>query len=252
MLPNVVIQRKRSSSKTSINSTSSPYAESVSRHQKNRTQTSFKFISPVNIRSSVNLSIESSKLREWRSSLRKNEDFELTITQKAAELEEEYNLKLDRFLKGDREYLNELEIIDHIFLQIANFAKPFENLLNVFRQKINQHAFENMQEKFEKKIRKIKEMNSSLIQKINSLAEINGNLVEENKKLKASKADFERLFVDQPDVLLNYQNIVEQMLKQCDTIVELKKELKKTRRYKELYETFMEENLNRSISFIAE
>ena len=74
-----------------------------------------------------------------------------------------------------------------------------------------------------------------LVQKINSLSDINQEITIKNKALAQTKVYYERLFDENPEFFVNYQNIVDKMLEQCETITNLKKKVKKLKKYEALY-----------------
>ena len=246
MLPSVVIlQKKRFSSKVLPNFSPSPYSKSLTRNSKNRSHTSLH-PSPNILRSPLLNVVDIDRTHVVRSSIQIPKMIEPPSSIKAAELEAEYKQNLESFQNGDSEFLSELEIIDSIYMQITNYMKPFENLLQIFRNKLNQSIYEDLRVKFEKKIEKMKSQNQMLIKKINSISDLNANLAEENKKLGENKSEYERLFKKHPDLLINYQNIVDQMLEQIKIVAEQKKELKKLRKYRDMYEE-IKASLDKSI-----
>ena len=248
MLPSVVLSKKnRSNSKVLITFSPSPYSKSLTRNSKSRTNTTFHPSSSNILRSPLLNVVDVDRTQmSKRSSMQIPNEIEPSSINKAAELEAEYKRNLESFQNGDSEFLSELEIIDSIYMQITNYMKPFENLLQIFRNKLNQSIYEDLRVKFEKKIEKMKSQNQMLIKKINSISDLNANLAEENKKLGENKSEYERLFKKHPDLLINYQNIVDQMLEQIKIVAEQKKELKKLRKYRDMYEE-IKASLDKSI-----
>ncbi|OMJ93352.1 hypothetical protein SteCoe_3707 [Stentor coeruleus] len=243
MLPIVSVQRKRSSSKFSGDFNISPGTDKILRSEKNKSLTALKRSSPLcpkhylkEINSSVGKPKETKKLLM-------NQVFEPlpSLPQKAEDFEEILNDRLEKYTQGNSEYISEIDVIDSVFYDVISHLKNYENIFRILRQKLDACIFEQAKEEFGKKVDKLKKEKDVLILKINSLSDINSKLQEENKKLLESRENFKRLFSDNPDLLIKYQNIVDQMLQQCKVITEQKKELKKLRKYQELYKELAKE-----------
>ncbi|OMJ90992.1 hypothetical protein SteCoe_6564 [Stentor coeruleus] len=242
MLPTVSIQRKRSSSKLSMDFSISPGTDKIIRSQKNKSLTGFKAYSPLPSKTFLKeFDMSTSKPRESRKFLTTQVFEPLKSSTKAEDFEEVLNDRLEKYKKGNSEYISETDVIDSVFYDVISHLKSYENIFRLLRQKLDICIFDQAKEEYTKKIEKLKKDKNMLIMKINSLSDINSKLQEENKKLNEDKDNFTRLFTDDPDVLINYQNIVEQMLEQCNIIREQKKELKKLRKYQGMYKELAEE-----------
>ena len=73
------------------------------------------------------------------------------------------------------------------------------------------------------------------------MSDLNDQLAEDNKKLREKLLEYDRLFKDSPNLVLNYQNIVDKMLEQCNKIKEQNHEIKKLRKYYEKYKILVKE-----------
>lgn len=242
MLPSVSIQRKRSSSKLSIDFSTSPGTDKLIRSQKKKSLTGFKVYSPIPSKTFLkDFDIYAPKPKESRKLLA-NQVFEpIKASNKIEDFEEILNDRLEKYKKGNSEYISEIDVIDSVFYDVISHLRCYENIFRVLRQKLDVCIFDQAKEEYAKKIEKLKKDKGVLIMKINSLSDINSKLQEENKKLNKNRENFTRLFMDDPDVLINYQNIVEQMLEQCNIIREQKKELKKLRKYQGMYKELVKE-----------
>ena len=98
------------------------------------------------------------------------------------------------------------------------------------------------------KLERLTKEHETLVLKINNLSIINKNLLEENLMLKEKENEYKRIFEDNPQFLINYQNIVDKMLDQITQISELKKENKRLKQFQVYYE----DNLNKKKKIIRE
>ena len=150
--------------------------------------------------------------------------------QKAIELNELLNSRLQELELGSSKWINEKEIIESIFDEIGKYFIDFENLLNILKLKLLNNAVKRAKEHYSKKIEKMVKENSILISKLNNLTRINAELECDNKQLKEDNSNFKILFGENPDFIVNYKNIVDKMLHQCETISNLKRENQKLRK----------------------
>ncbi|OMJ84655.1 hypothetical protein SteCoe_14174 [Stentor coeruleus] len=236
MLPTISIQRKRSSSKLSVDFNISLGTDKILRSQKNKSLTNLKSHSPIpSKRFLKEFDIITSKPRESRKLLTTQVFEPVKTSTRIEDFEEILNDRIEKYKKGNSELISEIDVIDSVYYDIINHLKSYENIFRVLRQKLDVCIFNQAKEEYAKKIEKLYKDKNLLIMKINSLSDINSKLQEENKKLNEDRENITRLFIDDPDVLINYQNIVEQMLEQFSIIHEQKKELKKLRKYQEMY-----------------
>lgn len=243
MLPIVSVQRKRSSSKLSVDFNISPVTDKILRSEKNKSLTVLKRTSPLCPKHYLKEFNSSTGKPKETKKLLMNQVFEHLplLPQKAEDFEDILNDRLEKYKQGNSEYISEIDVIDSVFYDIINNLKSYENIFRILRQKLDVCIFEQAKEEFGKKVEKLKKDKDLLILKINSLSDINSKLQDENKKLVESKENFKRLFSDNPDLLIKYQNIVDQMLQQCKIITEQKKEIKKLRKYQALYKELAKE-----------
>ena len=249
MFPAVSLNKKRSNSKFPAENSDSPYSDSMVRSQKSKALTWKKNKSPViSKKNLLEGNNDELKSRHIRNSLQVQfpSHIQSDIT-KAETLEQEYNETLKKFKMGDEDiqFINEIEIIDDILLKIVDHMKPFEKLIKRLRKRLEKNLYkislEEIKENFDEDLEKAEKRNSSLIQKINSLSDLNDQLAEDNKKLREKLLEYDRLFKDSPNLVLNYQNIVDKMLEQCNKIKEQNHEIKKLRKYYEKYKILVKE-----------
>lgn len=145
---------------------------------------------------------------------------------KALNLEKLLRDRLEEFKNSRGNWTSEIQVLDSIYLEITKYFHKFAPILRILRNKYEENftklSHDFCTEELEKTINK----NEVLLKKINSLSKINQDLMTDKSNLKKSIEDYERLFEVNPNILINYQNIVEQMLNQCKIIENLKKENK--------------------------
>jgi hypothetical protein len=252
MLPSVkIVKKKRSSSKMLPETTSSPYFESGIRGQKQKSLTMIKAFTPsINRKSLAEFPFPVRHLGDSEPliSIEKAENDQLV--HKAEEFEAILHERLDKFKKNDSEYISELEVLDSVYFEVASFLKPFAKLFRTLRRRIEEKCYENLKEDFEGKIEKLSKERACLVAKINGLADMNEKLNQEIDKLKSNKAEFDRLLIDNPNFLITYKNIVEQMLEQVEAIKGLKKEVKRLKKIEALYQVLSQGNQSYMESFI--
>ena len=237
MLP-AVISKKRSSSKLSVDISSSPYFQPFTRSSNTKSRTVvLKKSSPSAGKFSFNDgSNENPKLQDFkRLSLDQSTDFKCRYAAKPEELEKLLYERLKNFSIGDSEYCSEMEIFDSIFDEIVNLMKPFEKLLNLIRKKMKKECYKYAKEDFNEKVDRLEKDKKSLVAKINSLSDINAKLTEDVRVMEDKIVEFERILKQNPSFLITYQNIVNQMLQQCEEIEELKRENRKLKKVEECF-----------------
>lgn len=149
---------------------------------------------------------------------------------KAKQLEDLLYDRLEKFNSNHSEFNNEIEVLDSIFQEISIYFHSFSRIFMILRQKYEENFTKFSSLILHEKLEKTKKRNESLLSKLNSLNLINSQLLSENEKLKKDGEDYERLFKSKPDILINYNNIIDKMLEQCKTIEELRKEVKALKR----------------------
>lgn len=246
MLPQVHVSRKRSSSKLSADLNTSPYIESLMRSEKYKSLTTIKTCSPGIIKRKF-IDLEAQKSKDLKLT-HVNISFEKSkhLSSKAEEIEEIYHDRLEKFKSGDSEYISVIEIIDSVYFEVLNHIKPFHDLMKSLRNQLEIQLYECAKEDLLRKIERVKKENSSLLMKINSLADINAKLEVENKKFSERNQELERILETNPSFILNYQNIVEKMIEQCQQIEDQKKEIKKLKKFELLYNEMINDLTNRS------
>lgn len=145
---------------------------------------------------------------------------------KALNLEKLLNDRLEEFKNCKGNWTSEIEVLDSIYLEITNYFHKFARILSILRQKYEENFTKLSHSFYTEELEKTTKKNEVLLKKINSLSKINQDLTTDKLKLKKKVDDYERLFETNPNILINYQNIVEQMLNQCKVIENLKKENK--------------------------
>lgn len=234
MLPSVNVRRKRSKSKLSCDFTDSPYIRIVTRTPKVKSNTLFN---PTPLVTStkclfVNKFTDTNKHKEFQKFSQSTDQIQKITSE---DFEGILNDRLEKFKAGDSDFINELELIESFYDEILTLTKPYERILNLLRIKLKESYYQMAKEDLEKKIERVKKENSSLLLKINNLSDINSELFDEKKKLQESNDEYLRMFKHNPEVLINYENIVNQMLGQCETINLQKKELKRLKKVEETH-----------------
>lgn len=236
MLPSVNLRKKRSKSKLSCDFTESPYGKLHSKSGNIKSLTYAKQASPANYKLGFMDSLsETSKFKDFKRNLidqtfdfsgklMKPEDYEVMLRE-----------KLEKLKQGDSEFLNELELYETVFDEIVLNLKPFEKLLFGLKDKIKELVYKMGVEDTQRKLEKFKRENSNLINKLNSLADINSRLQEDKSKLEECNSEYSRIFKDNPEFLINYNNIVSQMIEQCEVIKDQKKEIKRLKKIEETH-----------------
>jgi hypothetical protein len=233
MLPSVNIRKRRSKSKISIDLTESPYARIHSKSGSVKSLISVKQASPAyKLGFTENIS-ETIKFKDFKrslidqsfevpSKLSKPEDFELLLKD-----------RLEKFKEGDSEYMNELELFETLLDEIISTLKPFDKLLMSLKEKMKEMIYKMAKDDLLQKLEKIRKENSNLINKLNNLSDINSRLQEEKVKLEESNLEYSRIFKDNPDFLISYENIVSQMIEQCEVIRSQRKEISRLKKVEE-------------------
>lgn len=219
-----------SRSKTKMDS-SSPYLDHIVRNKHNKSSTELKSLPAAAIKTTVAESFtETGKYKEFRRHLTLSYDKNSADSSKAKQLEELFHERMGKFHCGETEWLNEIEIIDSIYYEIFSHFSCFENLLKTLKNKMKECLKTMTFDHYKAKIERLKQKNQVLVVKINNLTKINQDLSKENENVRKSQENFERLFKGNPEILVKYENIVDQMLKQCQVIDNLKKEIKRLRK----------------------
>ncbi|OMJ90991.1 hypothetical protein SteCoe_6563 [Stentor coeruleus] len=217
-------------SKTRIDSCS-PYLDHIVRNKHNKSTTELKSLPAATIKTTVAENFaETEKYKKFKRHLTLSYDRNSIETNKAKQLEELFHERMEKFHSGETEWLNEIEIIDSIYYEIFSHFSCFDNLLKTLKNKMKECLKIMTFEHYKEKIEKLKQKNQVLVVKINNLTKINQDLSKENEHVRKSQENFERLFKDNPEILVNYENIVDKMLKQCQVIDNLKKEIKRLRK----------------------
>lgn len=217
-------------SKTKIDS-SSPYLDHIVRNKHNKSTNELKSLPAAAIKTTVAESFtETGKYKEFRRHLTLSYDRNSNDINKAKQLEELFHERIGKFHCGETEWLNEIEIIDSIYYEIFSHFSCFDNLLKTLKNKTKECLKTMAFDHYKAKIEKLKQKNQTLVVKINNLTKINQDLSKENEHVKKSQENFERLFKGNPEILVKYENIVDQMLKQCEVIDSLKREIKRLRK----------------------
>ena len=235
MLPTMDTKNRRSTSKILSDISSSPYADSNLRSRKPKSSMTLVYSSSVLIPKQILEKTPKNSLQKYcrKSVLIQKNDFQAENL--AEEFEKSLKERLEKFKNNNSEYFSELEVVESVFFDIFNHFKPFEKLLKELIERIKNCAYENFKSSFIHKIQKLKQSKGLLVQKINSLSDINQEITIKNKALAQTKVYYERLFDENPEFFVNYQNIVDKMLEQCETITNLKKKVKKLKKYEALY-----------------
>ena len=137
--------------------------------------------------------------------------------------------RLEKLHKKGQQSFSELEVIENLYSEIISSYHDLKNTLDLLRQKTEEYLTRSINEKFSKEIEGLKKSNNLLIVKMNTLSKINNDLKEENEKLKEKQVELDRLFGDDPQLLIKYNNIVDRMQKQVKIIDALKKEIRNLR-----------------------
>jgi hypothetical protein len=237
MLPSVS-NKKRSSSKLSSDLTSSPYFQPFIRASNSKSRS---FISKKSSPSAGKFSFydglqDPNKTSEIkRLSIDQSLDLKSRFQMKPEDLEKIIQERLERFSIGDSEFSSEMEIFDSVFDEVLAFFKPFDAILNMIRRKIKEECYKYAKEDYLGKIEKVDKENKRLLAKINSLSDINIKLNNEKKEIQEKLQEYERIFKENPNFLINYQNIVNKMLHQCEEIEDLQKDNKRLKKIEECF-----------------
>lgn len=143
--------------------------------------------------------------------------------------------ELEMFKSGDSKFISELEIAENIFSSLLHMLKPFTKILTLLQETFKLSYFNQAKEVFKSKLEKLDKEKIGLVQKISRLSDINSALLNEKNQLEERTAEFDRMFEENPKLLINYQNIVSQMLAQCEQIENQNKELKRLKKVEDSY-----------------
>jgi hypothetical protein len=149
---------------------------------------------------------------------------------KAKELERKLKERLNKFESGSSSWNSEIEILDSVFFELSSYFNKFSSVLMSLRKHYEESFLKYSSMFLHQKLEKVKKKNLELVGKINSLSKIHQDLLNENERLRKSQDEYERLFQNKPEVLINYNNIIDQMIGQCKVIDGLKKENKSLRK----------------------
>ena len=234
MLPSVIVKRKRSQSKLSCDFTDSPYFRICVRTPKVKSNTLFNSTPIVTSTKQLfgNGFADTNKHKEFQKF---SQSTDLAPKISSDDFEAMLKDRLEKLKAGDSEFINESELIESFYDEILALAKPYEKILNLLRIKLKESYYHMAKEDLEKKIEKVKKENTSLLSKINHLSDINSKLFDEKQTLQESNDEYLRMFKHNPEILINYNNIVNQMLGQCETINLQKKELKRLKKVEEAH-----------------
>ena len=156
-----------------------------------------------------------------------------------SELEKLLVTELDKFKSGESKFISELEIAESIFRNLLHMLKPFTKILTQLQETFKLSYYNQAKEVFKSKLEKLDREKNGLVQKISRLSDINSALVEEKNQLEERTAEFDRMFKENPKILINYQNIVSQMLGQCEKIENQDKELKRMKKVEDSYKKLL-------------
>lgn len=240
-------------SKSKLSQEGSPYLEPIIRTKKSFTNIpslsskrhTFTGLTMAVTEANQERSRKSDKIQ--KRYLADNSMQELLEMKKAKELEELLNERLEQFSAGMSEWISEIDVIDSIYAEIMKFFQHFAGLLQTLRSKLESFVCFSVKEKFSSQIQKVVKKNENLIVKINNLSNLHSQVVKENEEIKKKQKDYHRIFESDPNFLINYQNIVDQMIEQVDIIQKLQRENKKLKEKEHHQDTkiaYMEKYLN--------
>lgn len=238
MLPIVIHRRKNSQTKLSADFTDSPYIKTVTRTPKVKSVT---MINPSPSTTAGKLLFANGFTDTNKKFKKLNQSVDRFHKSFPEDYESILKNRIEKFKAGDSEYISELEIVESVYDEILKFVEPYEKILNTLRDKMKECFYSMAKEDLHKKIEKVKKENSSLLLKINNLSDINSKLLGEKKKLEESNEEYVRIFKQNPDFLINYENIVNQMLGQCELISSQKKEIKRLKRVEDTHMKLLDE-----------
>lgn len=187
--------------------------------------------------------LERRRLAPIMKSLSQLPRFNESDLSKAKELEELLERRINQTEQGLSKWKNELEVVNSIYTELMNYLHCFSNLLQILKSKMKACIQSKVNENYIEHIESLKRENKNLVIKLNSLDQLYTEHLNENSKLKEKHSEYQRLFDNDPNFIINYQNIVEQMLKLVDAVHVLKKEnkdLKKMILKKSLRITYLE------------
>ena len=172
-------KKKKSKSRINFDPGNSPYHEATYGFKRFKSFTSFKQVSPVVQKKNLHYLADTLKNYKYGCPSEQNSFSFPSSATIAEDLEEELNEKIEKFKKGDfdNEFINELEIVDYIYLKVIEYMKPFEKVMKILRSKLEKCLYDitiqDFKAKFKEKLEKIQKKNAILIQKINYLSDIN-------------------------------------------------------------------------------
>lgn len=238
MLPIVYHRRKNSQSKLSADFTDSPYIKTVTRTPKVKSVT---LINPSPSTTAGKMLFANGFTDTTKQFKKLNQSVDRFHRSFPEDFESVLKNRIEKFKAGDTEYISELEIVETLYDEIMKLVEPYEKILSTLRVKLKEYSYLMAKEDLQKKIEKVKKENSSLLLKINNLSDINSKLMGEKKKLEESNEEYTRIFKHNPEFLINYENIVNQMIAQCELISSQKKEIKRLKKVEETHLKLLEE-----------
>jgi hypothetical protein len=140
--------------------------------------------------------------------------------------------RIEKIGKAEMRSGSELQVIDSIYEEISNAFGNLKQILKILRQKLGECLSKNIEEEFNKELEGLKRSNMIFQAKMSNITKLNADLREENDMLKGKLQRYERLFEEDPDLLVKYENIVDKMLKQVQIIEVMKKEIMRLRSIK--------------------
>lgn len=242
MITTFTLRKKGSSVKVSSDNSVSPYNQVFVRPKKEKAKTEIlKKIPTISRKDSCNFhSPDKQKPRHFKPiSYSQAFDSYLETSQKTEELEKLLRFRLDKFKSGDSEYNSEIEIADSIYDNLMQILKPYMKIFTLLRETYKSFYYDQAKEHFKAKLDKLDKEKNGIIKKISRLSDINASLMEEKQILEQKTAEFERMFEANPKFLINYQNIVSQMLGQCEQIENQKKELNRLKKVEETHQKLL-------------
>jgi hypothetical protein len=202
---------------------------SIKRRQTNLSHCDLRVIIPKHLTRSQTFNMKEFKPLSQSALLAKNPELSPILEKNTRKFEEMIAERLEKLHQGKGPWSSEIEVIDSVYAELISSCGQHESILKILRIKLEESLKNKINEAFTKRLAKLEADKTHLLAKVQGMLELNGGLEIQISELREKLNDYERLFGEDQNNLVRYGNIVDEMIRQCNEIKDLKRENKRLR-----------------------